>query len=298
MGALHSHVTAWRRGSCGESVARDTAHRSSIRYVIGPFFDQDPWMLATSFFRGCYISCKLPRDSAFCCEPRPFRSLAFLDTSPIIVLSLCITLSTEHLDYMSASVLLRKRRSVASRPITNRPQTITGQQNKALNEEQERERQARELDARRRRARRRLDELERINYRDAPAASTTASASLLDAPQSGPNENAIALTTGDSEFATTGAASGVSQAQRRRNQAEVKRILVGGRRNLHSIVDELADQGRLPLRPGKGRANWRSARSGPSTTPGRKYCSICGYHGDLACMRCGHRYCSRQCRDV
>lgn len=199
---------------------------------------------------------------------------------------------------MSASISLRKRRSVASRPITNRPQTITGQQNKALNEEQERERQAKELDARRRRARRRLDELERINYRDAPSASASAATPSLDAAASGTSEGAIAATTGDAEPTTAGTASGVSQAQRRRNQAEIKRILVGGRRNLHAIVEELADQGRLPLRPGKGKANWSSARSGPSAVPGRKYCSICGYHGDLTCIRCGHRYCSRRCRDT
>lgn len=200
---------------------------------------------------------------------------------------------------MSVSVSLRKRRAVASRPITNRPQTITGQQNKALNEEQERERQAKELDARRRRARRRLDELERINYRDAPTISSSAAAgpssSSLDA--STPTAESAGLTTGDVD-STGVAASGVSLAQRRRNQAEIKRILVSGRRNLHAIVEELVDQGRLPLRGGKMGANWRSARSAPSQKPGRKYCSICGYHGDLACVRCGHRYCSRKCRDV
>ncbi|GAC94491.1 hypothetical protein PHSY_002063 [Pseudozyma hubeiensis SY62] len=202
---------------------------------------------------------------------------------------------------MSASVSLRKRRSVASRPITNRPQTITGQQNKALNEEQERERQAKELDARRRRARRRLDELERINYRDAPTASSSsapiASTSSLDSPT--PVASDAATTTGGEADTTSGSAtSGVSLAQRRRNQAELKRILASGRRNLHSMVEELIDQGRLPLLGGKTGGNWRSARSAPSQKPGRKYCSICGYHGDLACIRCGHRYCSRRCRDV
>lgn len=200
---------------------------------------------------------------------------------------------------MLASVSLRKRRSVASRPITNRPQTITGQQNKALNEEQERERQAKELDARRRRARRRLDELERINYRDAPTASSssapTASTPSLDSPT--PVASDAAPTGGEADLTSGSATSGVSLAQRRRNQAELKRMLASGRRNLHSMVEELIDQGRLPLRGGKT-GNWRSARSAPSWKPGRKYCSICGYHGDLACIRCGHRYCSRRCRDV
>lgn len=191
---------------------------------------------------------------------------------------------------MSTSVSLRKRRSVASKPITNRPQTITGQQNKALTEEQERERQAKESDARRRRARRRLDELERINYRDAPTASTTSTSS------GGPSESANEASAASGE--TDSAVGGVSVAQRRRNQAELKRILVSGRRNLHSMVEELVDQGRLPLRGGKGGGNWRSARSGPSERPGRKYCSICGWHGDLGCVRCGHRYCGRKCRDV
>ncbi|CBQ72758.1 conserved hypothetical protein [Sporisorium reilianum SRZ2] len=202
---------------------------------------------------------------------------------------------------MSATVSLRKRRSIASRPITNRPQTITGQQNKALTEDQERERQAKEQDARRRRARRRLDELERINYRDAPAASSYAAASgsaALDGLSPGMVEPA-AGGAAEAETTSTGpAAAGVSLAQRRRNQAEIKRLLVSGRRNLHSIVEELVDQGRLPLRGGKTGGNWRSARSTPSSKPGRKYCSICGYHGDLACIRCGHRYCSRKCRDV
>lgn len=196
---------------------------------------------------------------------------------------------------MSASVTLRKRRSVASRRITNRPQTITGQQNKLLNEEQERERQAKELDARRRRARRRLDELERINYRDAPTASSSIT-SNTDAASSSTNETTAAAASMESDSQAGASTTGVSLAQRRRNQAEVKRILVSGRRNLHSIVEELVDQGRLPLRGGK--PNWRTARSGPSIKPGRKYCSICGYHGDLSCIRCGHRYCSRKCRDV
>ncbi|SAM83072.1 related to VPS71-nucleosome-binding component of the SWR1 complex [Ustilago bromivora] len=194
---------------------------------------------------------------------------------------------------MSASVSLRKRRSVASRPITNRPQTITGQQNKLLNEEQERERQAKELDARRRRARRRLDELERINYRDAPTASAVTT-STSDPATSNANE-IVAAFSAETDSAATGAA-GVSLAQRRRNQAELRRILVSGRRNLHSMVEELVDQARLPLRGGK--PNWRTARSGLSEKPGRKYCSICGFHGDLSCIRCGHRYCSRKCRDV
>lgn len=205
---------------------------------------------------------------------------------------------------MSVSVSLRKRRSVASRPVTNRPQTITGQQNRALNEEQERERQAKELDARRRRARRRLDELERINYRDAPTASASfsvapnSSTGSLDASTSAAPDS-TAATAADVDLVGAAAATvGVSLAQRRRNQAEIKRILVGGRRNLHSIVEELIDQGRLPLRGGKNRANWRSTRSAPSQKPASKYCTICGYYGDLACIRCGHRYCSRRCRDV
>lgn len=193
---------------------------------------------------------------------------------------------------MSASVSLRKRRSVASRPITNRPQTITGQQNKTLNEEQERERQAKELDARRRRARRRLDELERINYRDAPTApSSSTSAPATASTTLDPVASASTEHVGETD-------AGVSAAQRRRNHAEIKRILVSGRRNLHSIVDDLVDQGKLPSRPAKGGANWRSARSGPPQRPGRKYCSICGFHGDLACIRCAQRYCSRKCRDV
>ncbi|CDR98746.1 related to VPS71-nucleosome-binding component of the SWR1 complex [Sporisorium scitamineum] len=200
---------------------------------------------------------------------------------------------------MLATVSLRKRRSIASRPITNRPQTITGQQNKALTEEQERERQAKELDARRRRARRRLDELERINYRDAPTASSSAAGGSLTLDASSPAVESPAAGTADVESASiSNTAAGVSLAQRRRNQAEVKRILVSGRRNLHSIVEELVDQGRLPLRGGKAGGNWRSARSTPSSKPGRKYCGICGYHGDLACIRCGNRYCSRKCRDV
>ncbi len=191
---------------------------------------------------------------------------------------------------MSASVSLRKRRSVASRPITNRPQTITGQQNKALDAEQERERQAKQLDARRRRARRRLDELERINYRDAPTASS--SSTSVSTPIESANEAAV-----DVEGAGS-ASAGVSVAQRRRNQAEVKRILVAGRRNLHAVVEELVDQGRLPLVPGKDAANWRSVRSAPPTRPARRFCSICGFHGDMACTRCAQRFCSRKCRDT
>nr|CDI53289.1 conserved hypothetical protein [Melanopsichium pennsylvanicum 4] len=198
---------------------------------------------------------------------------------------------------MSASVSLRKRRSVASRPVINRPQTITGQQNKALNQEQERERQAKELDSRRRRARRRLDELERINYREAPnAAFVSISSSSLETTATGAKLTSSVAGFGDADAAN--AAHGVTLAQRRRNQAEIKRILAGGRRNLHSIVEELVDQGRLPFKPEKGGANWRSSRSGPAERPGRKYCSICGYHGDLACIRCGHTYCSRKCRDT
>ncbi|GAK65268.1 uncharacterized protein PAN0_008d3485 [Moesziomyces antarcticus] len=188
---------------------------------------------------------------------------------------------------MSASVSLRKRRSVASRPITNRPQTITGQQNKALDAEQERERQAKQLDARRRRARRRLDELERINYRDAPTASSSTSVSTPIEPA---NEAAV-----DVEGAGS-ASAGVSVAQRRRNQAEVKRILVAGRRNLHAVVEELVDQGRLPLVPGKDAANWRSVRSAPPTRPARRFCSICGFHGDMACTSHDETRCDRPLR--
>lgn len=209
---------------------------------------------------------------------------------------------------MPASV--RKRRSAAWRPQTNRPQTITGQQQllKQLSAQEETERQHKQSEARQRRIRRRLDELERLNYRDAAGASSSSAkigaAAILsgegadnddeeDALLYAPTVNADAL--GQATSATGQTTSKAISQQRKRHQGDIKRLLAN-KRSIYTMIQEATDQGRLQLNDTS--PNWASAASRLSANSAvltRKLCSICGYHGDITCTRCEQRYCSLQC---
>lgn len=204
---------------------------------------------------------------------------------------------------MPASV--RKRRSAALRPQNHRPQTITGQQQllKQLSAQEETERLHKQSEARQRRIRRRLDELERLNYRDAAGASSSSAkigaSSLLsaDGADDDDEEEPLVFTSAGpadllGQVAST--AKAISQ-QRKRHQGDIKRLLAN-KRSVYAMLQEATDQGRLQLNDTT--PNWATAASRPTANRAvltHKLCSICGYHGDIVCTRCGERYCSLQC---
>lgn len=202
---------------------------------------------------------------------------------------------------------MRKRRAAALRPQTNRPQTITGQQQllKQLSAEEESERQHKQSEARQRRIRRRLDEFERLNYRDAAGASasstnTDAAALLLGGDAEEDEHEDTLLYSRPDGNSHVGQATGPSDSkavsqQRKRHQADIKRLLAN-KRNIYVMIQEATDQ--LQLQPNSTTPNWASAASRLSANRAiltHKLCSICGYHGDIVCVRCSERYCSLQC---
>jgi zinc finger HIT domain-containing protein 1 len=58
-------------------------------------------------------------------------------------------------------------------------------------------------------------------------------------------------------------------------------------KSLERILDE--------ERYAKESIDYDKVDSGPSSTPRRHFCSVCGYLGQYSCTRCGSRYCSIKC---
>mmetsp|Transcript_11816 Transcript_11816/g.24090 ORF Transcript_11816/g.24090 Transcript_11816/m.24090 type:complete len:231 (+) Transcript_11816:41-733(+) len=67
----------------------------------------------------------------------------------------------------------------------------------------------------------------------------------------------------------------------------------GVRRFNRSILDILEQDDPEAYPPGV--ASYGDLSSAPSAKPRRKLCSICGFEGPYACVRCGWRFCSRRC---
>lgn len=55
-----------------------------------------------------------------------------------------------------------------------------------------------------------------------------------------------------------------------------------------------ADRSTLVMRCGRY-PNVNSVNAGPSTTPARKFCIVCGLRGAYSCRRCGAKGCSLKC---
>jgi zinc finger HIT domain-containing protein 1 len=58
-------------------------------------------------------------------------------------------------------------------------------------------------------------------------------------------------------------------------------------KSLEKILDE--------ARYCRGVIPYDAVNAPPSTTPTRKFCSVCGHVGSYTCTRCGSRYCSIKC---
>ena len=74
---------------------------------------------------------------------------------------------------------------------------------------------------------------------------------------------------------------------RKKSTAGVKKILTS-KRTFSKHLDEA----------GLAMAPYQEANASASTKTPRKFCSICGYWGHHACMKCGARYCSHVCLET
>lgn len=60
--------------------------------------------------------------------------------------------------------------------------------------------------------------------------------------------------------------------------------------DMAAIARRIAEQG-----PRNAAEQYVAAAAAPSAYPPRKLCSVCGFAGGYACVRCGSCYCSRKC---
>uniref|UniRef100_A0A914XLV9 HIT-type domain-containing protein n=1 Tax=Plectus sambesii TaxID=2011161 RepID=A0A914XLV9_9BILA len=68
------------------------------------------------------------------------------------------------------------------------------------------------------------------------------------------------------------------------------------RKNFHALLEEEYIQSSNPDNPEK--PTYFSAQVPSSNLPVRHFCTVCGFHSNYTCVRCGVRYCSVKCRDV
>ncbi|KAK0550131.1 hypothetical protein OC845_002822 [Tilletia horrida] len=196
-----------------------------------------------------------------------------------------------------------------------RPETVY---KKVLSEaEQAEQLGARHLSAReakRRRIQKRLDDLEKCDARlstvdhksilkiqtEGTRNLTAELAGLLAARKEGGGERERPVTydgelQAAAEFADTqGSGSGREKRNRWATNKEhwtpaVKKILTT-KRTIGSLMTDAAEFPSMYVSP-----NYFTAQAPPPTQRVQAMCSVCGYWGHYACVRCGDRYCSRKC---
>lgn len=124
----------------------------------------------------------------------------------------------------------------------------------------------------RRQTQRRLAELERENYHD----------TRIDIPKEMCKPSSEAMLT--------------RQVPRFQGSTASVRKILASRKTLVNLIDELVWSmytGSADQKPDPSRLNGIIAA--PSRYPGTVFCTMCDYWGHYTCMRCGARYCSKQC---
>ncbi|GAA6016006.1 hypothetical protein JCM10207_006835 [Rhodosporidiobolus poonsookiae] len=124
-----------------------------------------------------------------------------------------------------------------------------------------------------RRVERHLTDLERTNYTE---------------PTTGPS----AYGDGDDDSKGPSAlADEKDAAGRKKKKSMAVRSLLMYRKNLSTLLNE-ADLSSLP----KGQPTYLTVAAPPSKRPPLQLCSVCGYKGRYACLRCGVKYCDVGCK--
>ncbi|GAA5833614.1 hypothetical protein JCM11251_003182 [Rhodosporidiobolus azoricus] len=124
-----------------------------------------------------------------------------------------------------------------------------------------------------RRVKRHLNDLERTNYTE---------------PTTGPT----AYGEGDDEAkGPTALENEKDAAGRKKKKSMAVRGLLMYRKNLATLLEE-SNISSLPA----SKPNYLTAVAPPSLRPPLQLCSVCGYRGKYACMRCGLRYCDVGCK--
>ncbi|GAA5879702.1 hypothetical protein JCM1840_006832 [Sporobolomyces johnsonii] len=124
-----------------------------------------------------------------------------------------------------------------------------------------------------RRVKRHLADLERTNYTE---------------PTTGPS--AYGERDDDAPAAPTALAKDDDPGRKRKKSMAVRSLLMY-RKTLAALVSE-SNLSQNPSAP----PSYLTAAAPPSRLPVVALCSVCGYRGKYACMRCGSRYCDVGCR--
>ncbi|GAA5877269.1 hypothetical protein JCM8547_002622 [Rhodosporidiobolus lusitaniae] len=124
-----------------------------------------------------------------------------------------------------------------------------------------------------RRVKRHLNDLERTNYTE---------------PTTGPS----AYGEGDDDNKGPSALADDKDAQgRKKKKSMAVRGLLMYRKNLATLISESNLSDAPPTRP-----TYLTAVAPPSRLPPLQLCSVCGYKGKYACLRCGVKYCDVGCK--
>ena len=132
---------------------------------------------------------------------------------------------------------------------------------------------------------------ERVRTVDGAAAAAARAAQLARL-----EEDAAASESEASDYSLDGEDE-VVRPGRRKGRAPKKRARVHGlgRHNkpLLTILDAERDD-ELP----RGLVHYDKLTAGPSTRPARHICSVCGFHANYTCPRCGARFCCVRCGTI
>ncbi|GAA5952763.1 hypothetical protein JCM21900_005793 [Sporobolomyces salmonicolor] len=124
-----------------------------------------------------------------------------------------------------------------------------------------------------RRVKRHLADLERTNYTE---------------PTTGPS--AYGERDDDTAAAPTALARDDDPGRKRKKSMAVRSLLMY-RKNLATLLSE-ANLSQSPSAP----PSYLTSAAPPSRFPALALCSVCGYKGKYACLRCGLKYCDVGCR--
>ncbi|KZV64375.1 hypothetical protein PENSPDRAFT_677746 [Peniophora sp. CONT] len=134
------------------------------------------------------------------------------------------------------------------------------------------------------RTQRHLDELERSNYSEVPAAQ------LEEDEEDGPSSKQ--RTKGRARVPISDKRVEALGGKKKKSSHDVRSAVLY-RKNLATLIDESGIADLPPTVP-----TYLTAVAAPSPEPARMLCSVCGYWGKYRCMRCSLPFCDQKCQGV